>query len=84
MNNDLVILVCGVILLVAVLPMILMSRAFKGAGGRKGAPAADANPVGIDPGVASLGSAKVKTGHNPDDSGGSSDSGGGDGGGGGE
>jgi len=34
--NDAVILLCGVILLLAVLPMILMSRAFKGAGRRKG------------------------------------------------
>lgn len=34
--NDAIILLCGVILLLAILPMVLMGRAFKGAGDRKG------------------------------------------------
>lgn len=88
MSNDLVILVCGVILLVAVLPMILMSRAFKGAGSRKDTAGADGTPILVDPGSAHLGAGKAKTGQGADDSGGFNDagsySGGGDGGGGGE
>lgn len=77
--NDAVILLCGVILLLAVLPMILMGRAFKGAGRRKEGPVGDGVAGTADPG-----SARVKSGHGTDDSGSLGDSGGGDGGGGGE
>ena len=56
--NDAVILLCGVILLLAFLPMVLMGRAFKGAGKRKGGEAA----------------AEAKTGHRQGDSGNSRDS----------
>ncbi|HOY79579.1 MAG TPA: hypothetical protein PLN33_17310 [Hyphomonadaceae bacterium] len=77
--NDAVILLCGVILLLAVLPMILMGRAFKGAGSRKDAAATDVSPVGTEQAAT-----KAKTGHGSEDSGGFSESGGGDGGGDGE
>ena len=56
--NDAVILLCGVILLLAFLPMVLMSRAFRGADKRKGGEAA----------------AEAKTGHRQGDSGNSSES----------
>lgn len=89
--NDAVILLCGVILLLAILPMVLMGRAFKGAGSRTGAPGTPGTDSGADSGLAGVdlaGAAKTKTGHGPDDSGGQGDaggdSGGGDGGGGGE
>lgn len=77
--NDAVILLCGVILLLAVLPMILMGRAFKGAGRRKEGPAGDGGAGAADPG-----SARVKSGHGTDNSSSLGASGGGDGGGGGE
>lgn len=56
--NDAVILLCGVIVLLAFLPMVLMGRAFKGAGKRKGGE----------------GAAEAKTGHRQGDSGNSSES----------
>lgn len=77
--NDAVILLCGVILLLAVLPMVLMGRAFKGAGAKKDGGGADITAVPGD-----TAPAKAKTGHSADDSGSFSESGGGDGGGGGE
>ncbi len=79
--NDLIILAFAVIMLLAVLPMILMSRAFKGAGRRKeeGGDASVATmAVGDSPPV------KPKAGYGHDDSAGDSGGDGGDGGGGGD
>ena len=77
--NDAVILLCGVILLLAVLPMILMGRAFKSAGTRKDAAGSDGGVAGEDSGAA-----KAKSGHTGDDSSSFDASGSGDGGGGGK
>lgn len=78
--NDLIILAFAVIMLLAVLPMILMSRAFKGAGRKEeGGDASVATmAVGDSPPV------KPKAGYGHDDSAGDSGGDGGDGGGGGD
>ncbi|MDP3494466.1 MAG: hypothetical protein Q8R82_15250 [Hyphomonadaceae bacterium] len=77
--NDAVVILCGVILLVAILPMILMNRAFRGAGNRKEEGGGGAYTAGAAdrPG-------KDKGDHGQDDSGGQGGSDGGDGGGAGE
>jgi uncharacterized membrane protein len=77
--NDAVILLCGVILLLAVLPMILMGRAFKAAGSRKEAAGSDGGVAGAAPEAG-----KAKSSHAEGDSSGFDASGGGDGGGGGK
>ncbi len=69
--NDAVILLCGVILLLAVLPMVLMGRAFKGAS-RKGAAGTEVSPAEGQPGAAN-----GKTGPARTDSSSFSNSGGG-------
>jgi len=79
--NDLIILAFAVIMLLAVLPMILMSRAFKGAGRRKGE-GSDASVAAVAGGDGPL--VKPRVGHGHDDSGRDSAVDGGDGGGGGD
>ena len=80
--NDLIILAFAVIMLLAVVPMFLMSRAFKGAGRRKeeggDTSVATAAVAGDGPPV------KSKTGYGHDDSGSDGGGDGGDGGGGGD
>lgn len=83
--NDLIVLAFAVLLLLAVLPMFLMSRAFKSAGQRKGDGSADASLYAAADGHVHSGKAKVAPSHtdsgdNGDASG--SDAGGGDSGGG--